>query len=183
MSEIKKTIENLLKKEEIKIKPKWYFALNVLLVSFSVIFLVLFSALVFSILMFKNRSLPPHEIGQLIFNMQNIPVILLGLLVFISATILILYKKFGFVYRRPAVVVVGVLSIITLGASILIDHIMLHDRILHEAKIRNILYIRKVYENANNIDMDRSLPIEKRTDRKGDGSLKNNREDRQLFSR
>lgn len=145
-----KNIIEKIKKGEIKMKPKWHFALKTLLVILSTIVASLFILYLISFIFFSLRLsglwyLPKfgfRGLGPLLF---SLPWLLLLSAILLIVVLEILVRRFSFVYRRPILyTVLGIIILVLLG-GFLINKTHMHPALFQRAEKGHLPIVGPMY--------------------------------------
>jgi len=116
-----------IKKEEIKMKPKWHFVLKTVLI-------VLLGVVSFFLALFFSSFI--------LFSFRPFPWILFLLVVIFVVTLEWTLREFQIVYRRPIIYSLLIIISLLFITGIVLNKVRFHERI----EKRNIPGIRKIYK-------------------------------------
>lgn len=160
-----KILDDVLSKiraNEIRMRPKFYFTLKVVLLGVVAMCVLLTSALLFSFLIFSIRV--SGRFFLLGFGFRGIEVFLMAfpwMLFFVDAVFvlifLVLLKRFRFGYRYPLFYVAGGALLATLCLAFIIDYTPLHVALSERAREGKLPVVGPFYSDAGRPPRDRGV--------------------------
>ncbi|PIR98170.1 MAG: hypothetical protein COT89_00445 [Candidatus Colwellbacteria bacterium CG10_big_fil_rev_8_21_14_0_10_42_22] len=141
-----------IKKEGIKMKPKFRFVLKMLLMVLGILITILFAVYLVSLISFISKGsglglLPPFGLRGFGLILIGLPWLLIGLSGASILILQILVKKFSFSYREPVLYsLIGIIIFVLFG-GMAFGKVGLHERLLDRVEREEIPILREVYRS------------------------------------
>ena len=138
MNQILNNIEKLVKENQIKMIPRWHFVLRTGLVAVCGFLVLLAVVYALSLFIFIARRNAPPTFGMrdVFFNLDVLPMIIIAFAIVGMILIEIWSRKYTFAYRLPSMVLFVCIIFFVSLVSLLVDRMMIHDR-MHDIFLRN----------------------------------------------
>lgn len=145
-------ILNKIKKGDIKMKPKIYFILRMILLTLGVLFLFLFIIYLISFIMFSLRTsgllfMPRFGFFGIGILFSSLPWLLILLAITLIIVLEIFTKHFTFIYRQPLLYSLLIIIVLILTLSFLIEKTPFHSNLFLSARERHLPMFGPFYRN------------------------------------
>ncbi|MBU4580419.1 hypothetical protein KKB43_05385 [Patescibacteria group bacterium] len=147
---IKESILSVIKSGQVKMTPRWHFALKASLAAFGVIILVLTVLYLASFIIFVLRQtgvlfVPAFGLQGWFAFFTNLPIFLIGLLIVFIIVLELLVRHYAFAYRRQLLYsAVGIFILVFAGVMV-IENTSFHGGMSKYAEKNRETYVGKFY--------------------------------------
>lgn len=148
---ITKNVMSKIKKEEIKMKPRWYFVVGSVSAFLAVVGLIIFSVFLISLVTFSLRSHGPMGEVRMQEILSNFPWWALVLAIVGMAGGITMLRKYDFSYKKNFMYIILAVIVAVLVSGVLINFLGFDNLWIRRGPMRKF-YQR--YENRNNMLQD-----------------------------
>lgn len=149
---ISENVLDKIKKGEIKMRPKLYFILKMILLTLGVIIFFLLTFSLVSFIVFTLRAngvwfLPGFGLPGIRAFFVSLPWILILIVLPLILILELLAKKFAFVYRRPIVYSILAIIVVVIIGGFFINRTQFHPALFREAQKGGLPVVGKFYRD------------------------------------